>query len=324
MTRVLKVGNGAVAPLLLALAMTAGSAPPARAQAVFATDFETGLPAAFSAPGSQLEGVQGCAGLGAPGNQFTGSLLRYNAQTLHETTLTLTDLPPHTHVSLGFLLAVIDSWDGTELLQVVVDGDLLISNWFQLATGDDSSYVAPAGGLLSSGGNLGWSAGSWYGRDRAYDLSLEPAFLDIPHTASTLTVVWRLDAVSGGAAAQWQGGADESWGLDNVTVSVSNGATGAPPIAAGFALRGNAPNPFNPSTRISFDLPPQGADVSLRVYDLGGRLVRTLLDGPQAGGERSADWDGRCDEGGTAANGVYLYRLVGGGFADVGKMTLAK
>ena len=63
--------------------------------------------------------------------------------------MVLRNLPAHTRVSLGFLLAVIDSWDGAELLRVSVDGQEQFSHWFRLALGDTSSYVAPPGGLLS-------------------------------------------------------------------------------------------------------------------------------------------------------------------------------
>jgi hypothetical protein len=306
--------------LALAVAQPAG----AGAEVVFATDFNGALPAEITAPGAQLESVQGLNGLGATGNQFGGNLLRYHTQILHDTTLTLTNLPPHTQVSLGFLLALIDSWDGTELMKVVVDGQELFSHWFSLATADNSSYVAPAGGLLSSGVNRGWSNGSYYYRDRALDLSLEPAFIAMPHTASTLTVVWRLGAVSGGAAANWQGEMDESWAIDNLTVSVSNIASAAPLPTAVAALRGNAPNPFNPSTRIFFELPDDGARVNLSIFDLAGRRVRTLVDGVQAGGPQVARWDGRTETGLNAPGGVYLYRLTGAGIDEARRMVLLK
>jgi hypothetical protein len=188
---------------------------------VFYSDLEAGVPAEFSATGAFIDGVEGYEGLGSPDNQFSTSFLRYTDIDLFDTTLTLTGLPPHSHLSLGFLLALIDSWDGTELLQVRVDGALLFSHWFQLATGDVSSYVAPPDGLLSSGTNLGFSSGQYYGRGRAYDMSVEPAFQNIPHTADSVTIVWSLSAVSGSAAENWQGEEDESWAIDNVHVSVT-------------------------------------------------------------------------------------------------------
>lgn len=316
-----------LSPALLAviLAATGLAAPdPAAAGVVFSTGFEAGIPAEVSGAGVQVEPAQGLAGLGAAGNQFGGNVLRYHAQQLHETTLTLTGLPPHTHVSVGFLLALLDSWDGTELMQVVVDGDQRFSHWFQLATGDATSYLAPDGALLSSGTNLGWSAGSYYGRDRAYDLSLEPAFIDIPHTAPTLTVTWRLGAVSGGAAQNWQGGTDESWAIDNLVVSTSGGTSAAPLPAAAARLLGNAPNPFNPSTRISLEIPAGGAQARLAIFDAAGRHVRTLLDARLEGGPRDVAWDGRDDAGRAVGAGVYVCRLASAGVEQARTMVLVK
>lgn len=317
------IGLGDVRWLLgavLALVLAAS----AHAEIIYWTTFDDGIPAEITGPGVQVESVQGYAGLGADGNRFDGDLLRYHTQTLYDTVLTLTDLAPHTHISLGFLLAVIDSWDGTELFEVLVDGQTVFSHWFQLATGDDSSYVAPPGGLLSSGTNLGWTAGSYHGRDRALDLSLEPAFHSIPHTASTLTIVWRIGAVSGGAAQNWQGGMDESWGIDNLVVSAGSQTSSAslPPVAA--ALLGNAPNPFNPSTHISYVLPAGGATITLTVHDLAGRLVRTLVSGTRTEGRQVAAWDGCFADGRPAPGGVYLYRLAGDGLDETRKMMLLK
>jgi hypothetical protein len=314
-------GRALAAPVLAAVLVAAA---PAAADIVFSTDFSAGIPPQLAGAGVQIESAQGLAGLGAAGNQFGGNVLRYHAQALHETTLTLSDLPPHTHVSLGFLLAVIDSWDGTELMQVLVDGQQLFSHWFQLATGDDSSYLAPAGALLSSGSNLGWTNGSYHNRDRAYDLSLEPAFIDIPHTASTLTVTWRLGAVSGGAAQNWQGGADESWAIDNLTVSIRGAASPAPLPAPAARLLGGAPNPFNPSTRIRLEMPPGGAQARLAIFDASGRLVRTLVDGFLAEGPRAVAWDGRDTAGRAVAAGVYVCRLATTGVEQATTLVLVK
>src|SRR5688572_7334460 len=206
--------------LALVLALAASPAP---AVTVFDTDFESGLPPEFSASGAAIEGVQGWDGLGQPGNQFSGNFLRYASASVVDTTLTLTDLPAHDNLTLGFLLAVIDSWDGVELFEVLVDGELLFSHTFQLATGDTSSYEAPEGALLSSGTNLGFTNSSFHARDRAYDLSVEPAFIDVPHTADSVTIVWRLNATPGGGANFWQGGTDESWAIDNLMVEVTTG-----------------------------------------------------------------------------------------------------
>src|SRR5262245_42839872 len=94
----------------------------------FSTDFGSGLPAQFSAPGCVVEGVQGYAGLGPVGRQFGGNFLRYTSVPLYPTTLTVRNLPPHDHLSVKFLLAIIDSWDSTELMRISVDGVLLYNH----------------------------------------------------------------------------------------------------------------------------------------------------------------------------------------------------
>ncbi|MBU2503337.1 right-handed parallel beta-helix repeat-containing protein [bacterium] len=80
-----------------------------------------------------------------------------------------------------------------------------------------------------------------------------------------------------------------------------------------FVLHEAVPNPFNPTTTVAFDLPAPET-VSLLVFDVKGRLVRTLLDRqtfPQ--GRHEVRWDGRDQAGGQAASGTYFFRLEGGG-----------
>jgi flagellar hook assembly protein FlgD len=74
----------------------------------------------------------------------------------------------------------------------------------------------------------------------------------------------------------------------------------------------NYPNPFNPLTRISFRM-ERDAQVSLRVFDVHGRLVRTLVDDYLAAGPRVVEWDGTDDRGLPASSGTYYLRLQGGG-----------
>ncbi|MEN8008484.1 MAG: FlgD immunoglobulin-like domain containing protein [Candidatus Krumholzibacteriota bacterium] len=69
------------------------------------------------------------------------------------------------------------------------------------------------------------------------------------------------------------------------------------------------PNPFNPGTRIRFDLPAAG-HVALSVYDARGRHVATLHDGQTDAGPLHFDWNGRDDQGLVQPGGVYLFRLV--------------
>ncbi|MDH5271362.1 MAG: T9SS type A sorting domain-containing protein, partial [Candidatus Krumholzibacteria bacterium] len=89
------------------------------------------------------------------------------------------------------------------------------------------------------------------------------------------------------------------------------------------ALSQNTPNPFNPTTTISYVLPAKGRAV-LRVYAADGRLVRTLVDGVLDAGAHEMTWDGRDDRGRLVASGVYFYRLEAGRFQDAKKMVLLK
>ena len=69
------------------------------------------------------------------------------------------------------------------------------------------------------------------------------------------------------------------------------------------------PNPARSGTEVTFRMPGAGGPVTLRVHDVSGRLVRTLLDGYVTGGARSARWDRRNESGALVAPGMYFYRL---------------
>jgi hypothetical protein len=103
---------------------------------------------------------------------------------------------------------------------------------------------------------------------------------------------------------------------------IEENSTSAKPLI--FALHENYPNPFNPSTRISYDIPAisgknQPAVVSLKVYDLLGREATTLVNERKQPGVYTVSWD--------AANfpsGIYYYRLTAGDFTSIKKMILMK
>jgi len=92
----------------------------------------------------------------------------------------------------------------------------------------------------------------------------------------------------------------------------------------GFALGVNAPNPFGPGTQISYTTPSGDTRVLIRVFDIAGRLVSTLLDDEVAAGGHHVVWDGTDDAGHEVASGVYFYRLDTPAFSDERKMVLLK
>jgi len=103
----------------------------------------------------------------------------------------------------------------------------------------------------------------------------------------------------------------------------STPATGTGPLVYENRLHGNTPNPFNPTTEIRFDLAGTST-VTLSVYDVNGRRVRTLVSGTRARGSHVARWDGTNDRGETVTSGIYFCRLDGSGFSQTMKMTLLK
>jgi len=90
-----------------------------------------------------------------------------------------------------------------------------------------------------------------------------------------------------------------------------------------FHLKQNVPNPFNPSTRIPFEL-TRGGRVTISIFDVAGRRVRSLLDRDFTAGTHQTGWDGRDDAGRLAASGVYFYRMQSGSHSETRRMVLVK
>ena len=93
--------------------------------------------------------------------------------------------------------------------------------------------------------------------------------------------------------------------LDIIT-GVNEYADGIP---TEFQLQQNYPNPFNPTTRIHFAL-PQEARVTLKIYNILGQEMTTLIDNIQQAGFRSERWDGNGESGQSLPSGLYFYRIV--------------
>ncbi len=94
-------------------------------------------------------------------------------------------------------------------------------------------------------------------------------------------------------------------------------------LPAVTALHPNVPNPFNPLTEIRFDLSSRGP-VTLRVFDIGGRQVRTLVNETRPAGWYRVSWNGLDEAGARVASGIYFYRLETPSFSPSRKMVLLK
>jgi hypothetical protein len=147
----------------------------------------------------------------------------------------------------------------------------------------------------------------------------------------------RIDSLGGGSTGEWKDPDFSAPGVYYKTTAVDTAGNEGPPATpetvtsvgdvpetGQLALYQNTPNPFNPNTRIVFDVPHAGSAVDLSIYDVTGRLVRRLVNGPHDRGRFTVEWDGRDDGGARVASGVYFYRLAAGNTRLTRKMLMMK
>ena len=97
----------------------------------------------------------------------------------------------------------------------------------------------------------------------------------------------------------------------------------SPNVPVNYSLSQNYPNPFNPTTKIQFGLPVT-ENVQLRIYDVLGREVRSLLNERYDAGMYSVQWDGKNNFGRQVSSGMYIYHIRAGKFVQTKKMLLMK
>lgn len=144
--------------------------------------------------------------------------------------------------------------------------------------------------------------------------------------------IFELAAETGEARFRFRFGSDDSvtdegWYIDDVeffgTDSLWAGADEALPLDLHPSLGFSRPNPGGPGLRIDFRL-PSSRPVRLQIFDVGGRVVRTLLDGRADGGAHSIRWDGRDDSGQQLASGSYFYRFEAGETVETRRLVLVR
>lgn len=232
--------------MLMAAAAAALASAPASADVLYSNNFSGGVVVgagvtaagpSYSEVGTALAGSWNAAG-------WTGSFLRNSTVSpIQTSSFTFTGLAAHNSISLGGVLGFLDSWDGNnlgggvspDLLEVLVDGNVIATLSSNQVQGTGNYYggtiLAPAGSQVD--------ANQFYS-DVLIDLGTT-SFATFAHSSSTLNLSFRA------AGAGWQGGTDESWGIDNLSLSYSPITGNAVPepatwamMIAGFGLVGGA------------------------------------------------------------------------------------
>jgi len=145
-----------------------------------------------------------------------------------------------------------------------------------------------------------------------------------PSTVAAELNYWGDDCVD---PAWFSGSVDYTPWTDATHTQVFDGCwsdvpEGDVPTAA-YALPAR-PNPLSPGTNIAFGLPDPGGRVMLRIYDVAGRLVRSIAGDVPRGGNHSIYWDGRDSRGHEVPSGVYFYRLEAPGLEAQGKSVVVR
>ncbi len=224
----------------------------------------------------------------------------------------------------------------TQELCIGADGEMTMWHW--MAAEEESSTLAWDCGLveISDDGGATWSTFvpvGGYSHEKN-DNAANPLPEGTPCWSGSIawqevtfdltayegeTIQIRFRFVSDGAVTE------EGWYVDDISITSTGPETGVDDtiVPMLFTLKQNAPNPFNPTTVIHYGL-PRAADVKVEIYNVAGKLVRTLVDGKQDAGFRSVVWDGTSDDGRTVASGVYMYRLQAGDDVVQRRMVLLK
>ena len=209
------------------------AAAPAGAQVVYSNDFDGsvttagGVGVVINNGGATGTATGGTWNANGWKNNF---LINASVNPITTTEFAFSGLGAHTSISLAGVVGMLDSWDSTngspapDLLQVLVNGNVVAT--FTAANASGSITDAQGGTII--GQNVQADSHMFY-NDTLVDFT-GSSWATFAHTGSTLTIGFRA------AGAGWQGGEDESWGLDNFRVTAVNATTGGVPEPATWAM----------------------------------------------------------------------------------------
>ncbi|MDA0746102.1 MAG: PKD domain-containing protein [bacterium] len=235
---------------------------------------------------------------------------------------------PGVNGGAGLLLSALES-DRPDEVRVVVDVNSITHVLgYTLRLVYDPAVLAP----MEAVGPGGSAFGTLESSGVALQSKPEPGQLllaDVLNPSSALTEAGRLvtlrfrvlDPTAVGRVDVVEGMTSDSKGRLNVLEGAFLEGIRALPTA--FGLDQNHPNPFNPVTTITYQLPESG-DVALVIYNVLGQQIRTLLHEVRVAGYYHAVWDGKDAFGNQVSSGVYFYRLVSNGHMQTKRMLLLK
>lgn len=216
----------------------------------------------------------------------------------------------------------------------------IYSDWSDtetFATQAGSSPVRPMGGspvnsvgLSTNNAQLSWFLPSFTtGLIYEVQYSQNSNFSNAVTVENITTTSYMANALPTGAPIYWRVRSKNAQGLYSAYSEAERFTPNTPTgveetvIPTEFALGQNYPNPFNPATVINFDL-PQEVYVTIKIYDMLGREVKTLIADTKAAGSYSVQWAGDNNSGSTVSAGTYLYRIAAGNFVQTRKMVYLK
>lgn len=200
-----------------------------------------------------------------------------------------------------------DGWDGGNV-QISVNG----GDWTLIYPEEnypDNSVVALTGSPGYTGEMLEWT----------------PAHFDLTdHIGSSVKFRFRFASTNSEGYRGWFIDHFTIYGADLSENSTHVGDDMITDIPKKINLSQNYPNPFNPQTQISFDLPAT-QKINLKIYDVSGKLIKTLIDEEKEAGYHSVRWNGTDEVGEAVSSGVYIYKLESdNGFSQARQMLLLK
>jgi hypothetical protein len=151
----------------------------------------------------------------------------------------------------------------------------------------------------------------------SYDLDQgEGQIIKIAFTPTSEGEVSRIVSFTGGG------------GAERTVTGVGKTQTGVQELSdethpSSFVLSQSYPNPFNPTTKIEFEL-PRSSPARIEIFNILGQKIRTLVDQYMKAGYKMVDWDGKDENGNDVSSGLYFYRLQAGEFTETKKMVLLR